>query len=105
MRTIAAAFGAVLLTIGVAGAQPAPNRSGALPASPTGAMHPDQFATESDAKTHCGSQTVVWLNTRSRVYHFAGTRDYGRTKEGAYMCQSDADKGGRAAKNEKPPGR
>lgn len=68
-------------------------------------MHPDQFATENDAKSHCGSQTIVWLNTRSRVYHFAGTRDYGRTKEGAYMCQSDADKAGRAAKNEKPPGR
>lgn len=105
MRTIVTGLGVVLLTLSMAWAQPAPNRSGAPPASATGAMHPDQFATEGDAKAHCGSQTVVWLNTSSHVYHFAGTRDYGHTKAGSYMCQSDADKVGRAAKNEKAPGR
>jgi hypothetical protein len=40
------------------------------------------------------------------VYHFAGTRNYGKTKQGAYMCQKDSDSAGfRAAKNEKPPSR
>jgi len=50
-----------------------------------------------------GGGTVVWLNTKSGIYHFAGSRDYGRTKQGAYMCRTDADKVARAAKNEKAP--
>jgi hypothetical protein len=32
----------------------------------------------------------------------SGTKDYGHTKRGAYMCQTDADKIGHAAKDEKP---
>jgi hypothetical protein len=92
MPILAAAFAALLLASSPASAQ-------------TGGMHPDQFATEGDAKVHCSNQTIVWMNTRSHVYHYAGTRDYGHTKSGAYMCQSDADKAGRAAKKEKPPAR
>src|SRR5271166_3537878 len=30
--------------------------------------------------------TVVWVNKKSRIYHFAGTHNYGTTREGAYMC-------------------
>ncbi len=63
-----------------------------------------QFASEAEAKAHCPSDTVVWANTKSRIYHFAGHPDYGRTKAGAYMCQGEAAAGGiRAAKNEKHP--
>ena len=48
--------------------------------------------------------TVVWVNESSRIYHFAGTRDYGHTKRGAYMCEADAQAAGnRAAKNERHP--
>jgi hypothetical protein len=43
------------------------------------------------------------MNTKSGIYHFAGSRDYGHTKQGAYMCRPDADKVGRAATNEKAP--
>jgi hypothetical protein len=47
---------------------------------------------------------VVWVNEHSRIYHFAGTRDYGHTKRGAYMCEADAQAAGnRAAKNESHP--
>jgi hypothetical protein len=47
---------------------------------------------------------VVWVNTRSRVYHFEGTHNYGHTKEGAYMCEADAKAAGdRAAMNEHHP--
>jgi hypothetical protein len=59
------------------------------------------YPTEAEAKTHCGSQSVVWMNTKSHVYHMAGTKTYGHTKQGAYMCQADAAKAGRPAKNEK----
>ena len=47
---------------------------------------------------------MVWVNTRSRVYHFEGTHNYGHTKEGAYMCEADAKAAGdRAAMNEQHP--
>jgi hypothetical protein len=65
-----------------------------------------EFSTEAAAKSHCPSDLVVWANTKSKVYHFAGTRNYGKTKQGAYMCQKEGDSAGfRAAKNEKPPAR
>ena len=40
----------------------------------------------------------VWVNTDSGVYHCPGTRWYGKTKQGEYMTQKQAqDKGYRAA--------
>jgi hypothetical protein len=70
-------------------------------ASPTGA---NQFASESQAKAHCPGDTVVWANLSSKIYHYSGHKDYGTTKRGAYMCESDtAASGVRAAKNEKHP--
>lgn len=70
-------------------------------AAPSGA---GEYRTEAEAKGHCPADTVVWLNTKSKVYHFAATRDYGNTKQGAYMCEREATaQGNRAAKNEKHP--
>jgi hypothetical protein len=75
-------------------AQPAPARR-----APTGA---NEFPTEAEAKAHCPGDTIVWANTKSRIYHFSGHRDYGSTKAGAYMCERDTAAAGiRAAKNEK----
>jgi hypothetical protein len=63
-----------------------------------------QFATEAQAKGACPTDTVVWVNLRSKIYHFAGTHNYGNTKDGAYMCERDtAAQGMRAAKNEEHP--
>jgi hypothetical protein len=70
-------------------------------APPTGA---GQFTTDAAAKAKCPADTVVWVNTKSGVYHFAGTHNYGTTKSGFYMCESDTSAAGyRAAKNEKHP--
>jgi hypothetical protein len=63
-----------------------------------------QFGTELEAKAHCPGQPVVWANLGSHVYHFSGSRRYGKTRNGAYMCERDtASAGMRAAKNEKRP--
>ena len=61
-------------------------------------------ASEGQAKARCPSGTVVWVNTKSDVYHFAGTHNYGTTKQGVFMCEQDTSANGyRAAKNEKHP--
>ena len=52
------------------------------------------FDTEAAAQAHCPSDTVVWLNTRSGIYHEKGMRWYGRTKHGAYVCKKEADAAG-----------
>ncbi len=36
----------------------------------------------------------VWVNTDSGVYHYAGERWYGATKEGEYMTEAAAKKAG-----------
>jgi hypothetical protein len=57
-----------------------------------------------EAQYRCPGSTVVWVNEHSHIYHFPGTRDYGNTKQGAYMCGADAQaSGNRAAKNEHHP--
>ena len=72
------------------------------PQGPTASLATGQFTTEADAKSHCPGDTVVWANTRSRVYHYASSRRYGHTKLGAYMCEKEtAAAGMRAAKRER----
>jgi len=80
-----------------------PPTANARPATttPTGA---NQYATEGQARMRCLTGTVVWANTNSKIYHFTGYKDYGNTKTGAYMCETDATgQGMRASKNEKHP--
>jgi hypothetical protein len=80
---------------------PATTATTSPPAAPTGT---NQFTTEAQAKARCPSGTVVWANLQSKIYHFSGHRDYGNTKRGAYMCESDAmAQGFRASKSEKHP--
>ena len=59
---------------------PAPALRPTTPHQPTGA---GEFASDQQARARCPSDTVVWVNTKSRVYHFAGTSNYGNTKHGA----------------------
>ena len=72
------------------------------PAASTTPTAAGEFRTEAEAKTHCPDDTVVWANTRSKIYHYASSRRYGHTKSGAYMCEKETTTAGiRAAKREK----
>ena len=100
-------------TVAPAPAAPKPTAAAPsqAPAAPTARIPPSgspsaagQFATEAQAKATCPADTVVWVNLTSKIYHFSGFRNYGTTKNGAYMCEKDtATQGMRAAKNEQHP--
>jgi hypothetical protein len=71
-----------------------------LPLNAVYAQSSPQFQSEQAAKQHCPSDTVVWVNTKTGVYHFKGQRWYGNTNEGAYECRKDANiEGDRATRN------
>ena len=36
----------------------------------------------------------MWVNTDSGVYHTEGSHYYGKTKQGKYMTEADAQKAG-----------
>jgi hypothetical protein len=46
------------------------------------------------AEPLCLFDPVVWVNTKSRVYHVAGSRTYGHTRYGGYMCETEAKSAG-----------
>jgi helix-hairpin-helix protein len=55
-------------------------------------------STQSEARVP-PAKGMVWVNTKSGVFHSEGDRWYGKTKEGKFMTEADALKAGyRAAK-------
>src|SRR5580700_2047118 len=85
-------------------AAPSPTASGGFgffhkkPANPTPAPVANQPQAPANPGTPGNGQ--VWVNTDSHVYHKAGSRYYGKTKQGKYMNEADAIKeGDHAAKN------
>lgn len=82
---------------------PAPAPQSAAPKDQA-TLEAGQFADEASAKARCPSDTVVWVNLPSKIYHFVGTKSYGTTKRGAYMCEKEAIAAeDRASKTEKHP--
>jgi hypothetical protein len=72
-------------------------------ATPTESATPTA-ATASTPKAKTTTEPVasgqVWVNTKTGVYHYPGTRWYGNTNSGKYMSEQDAIKeGDRPAKN------
>jgi hypothetical protein len=58
------------------------------------AAEPTAFTNEQEAQQHCPADTVVWLNLPTGIYHLKGERWYGRTTNGAYVCEKEADRAG-----------
>ena len=42
----------------------------------------------------CSGDKLVWVNTKSHIYHFQGERYFGSTKQGKFMCEKAADQEG-----------
>ncbi len=84
---------------------PAPTASApAAPAPQPAATGAGEFTTAAQAKARCPFDLVVWVNTKSSIYHYEGAHRYANTQHGAYMCEADAKgTGHRAAANEKRP--
>lgn len=60
------------------------------------------YASVSGAQKHCPTDEVVWANSASiaGVFHLKGSKFYGTTKNGAYVCRKEAEGGGwHAAEN------
>ena len=83
---------------------PAASSKKAAPAStPTSESKPASEPSKSAKRSAPEPQTTqaagggngkVWVNTKSGVYHKEGDRWYGRTKEGKYMTEDEANKAG-----------
>ena len=88
---------------------PPATQTGVAPAPAPAPAGAGEFASEQQARARCPSDTIVWVNNLSHVYHFPGLSSHGRsfygnTKDGAYMCEADAKAAGdRAAKDERHP--
>lgn len=83
---------AVVLTLGPASAEAAKKEVSLYAV--------EHFSSLTEAQKSCGSDTVVWANLRTRVYHLDGSRWFGKTKKGAYFCKSAVEKAGVHASKE-----
>jgi hypothetical protein len=46
------------------------------------------------ANMTCPGDQMVWVNTKSRVYHYEGERYFGSTQQGKFLCEKAAEKEG-----------
>jgi hypothetical protein len=83
MRSLATASAFALILIGLAacGGGKSSDQNGSTAAS----------AGASAAKPpNCGAVKAVWVNLNTKVYHEPGDQYYGNTKNGEYLCPTQA---------------
>ncbi len=71
-----------------------PAATAATPASAPGSSAPAPKTATAQKAPPANNAGMVWVNTDSGVYHKPGTHWYGKTKQGKYMTEADAQKAG-----------
>ncbi|TWB27709.1 hypothetical protein [Nitrospirillum bahiense] len=65
-----------------------------LLASPVALAAEGKHYSDPAAAAKVCKSPVVWVNPASAIYHLQGSRYYGTTKDGFYMCQKAAESAG-----------
>ncbi|MDE2580783.1 MAG: hypothetical protein KGL52_04045 [Rhodospirillales bacterium] len=92
-------FSALAVGLGLAVAPMTASYAGSHRATAHGAaLH--GFKTIAEAKAGCGGDAVVWRARGSKVFHLAGSKYFGKTRHGTFVCQKAAEaKGLHAARS------
>jgi len=56
---------------------------------PTATNQIAQFPTARAAQRHCPMDKVVWLDTFTRRYYYPGSKSYGKTAKGGFVCKKE----------------
>lgn len=48
------------------------------------------YSSQQSAQQHCPNDEVVWLNTKTGIWHVQGARWYANTQQGSYVCKKEA---------------
>jgi hypothetical protein len=89
-----------MVTVGAAAAAPTSPAPAAAAKTAPAASAKTPAASSSTVAQQPPVKGMVWVNTKTKVFHREGDRWYGKTKEGQFMTEADALKAGyREAKN------
>ena len=66
-----------------------------LPAVAAEAREVKEFDFEAAAQKHCPKDVVVWSNVKGGgIFHVQGSKLYGKTTDGGYLCRKEAEAAG-----------